>query len=124
MYDKQIESLSTNNDESYPSVPRNVFNNNNSDQFQTLYQAAILTSKCVDYDEDKRLELAFDEKEPDTSKVIFLTKFANFGITKLLDLVGDDELSTMENLKNFLTSTMEGTNLDIEDIDSLVMELE
>jgi hypothetical protein len=114
MYDKQIDVPEGCDDQSSPpSVPRNVFNNN-SEPFEFLFQSAILTTKCEKFNEDDRLSLAFSEKKSDFNKMAFLTKFANYGVTKLLDLVANDSLETMENIKNFLTSTMEGTNFDID----------
>ena len=68
--------------------------------------------------------IAFDDKEADVSKIEFLTKFANYGVTKLLDQVGSDELETMEKLKIFLTSSMEGSNFDIDSIDDLLDEID
>jgi len=32
-------------------------------------------------------------------------------------MIGIDELDTMENIKNFLASTMEGTNFEIDSIE-------
>lgn len=116
LYDRQIEEL-TYSDElgSIPSVPRNVFNTN-SEIFDYLFQAAILTTKNVLLDENERLDLAFNEKRTDFNRVQLLTKFANYGVTKLIELIGSDNLETMENIKNFLTGTMEGTNWDIDEL--------
>jgi hypothetical protein len=43
-----------------------------------------------------------------------LTQFANFGVTKLVELIGDTALESMENIKNFLAASVEGRNLDID----------
>lgn len=123
MYDEQVDLSGTKSDDNPPSVPRNVFNRNNS-PFDIMYQTAILTSKNVDLSENERIDLAFDDKEADVSKIEFLTKFANYGVTKLLDQVGSDELETMEKLKIFLTSSMEGSNFDIDSIDDLLDEID
>ena len=48
-----------------------------------LFQTAILTTETVDFDEDKRLELAFGHSIKDFNEMQFLTKFANFGVTIL-----------------------------------------
>lgn len=116
LYDKTLEELPySDNLHSTPSVPRNVFNIS-SDVFDYLFQTAILTTKNFNYNEEERLKFAFDEKCFDFNRLQFLISFANFGVTKLLQLVGNDNLETMENIKNFLTSTMEGTNWDIDEL--------
>lgn len=115
MYDKRIEKLEE-TDESDPyNVPRTVLIKQNMDgRIDFMYQAAILTSQTVDYDEDKRLELAFGDNNDSLRKMDFLTEFANFGATKLAEKVGSSDLESMENIKNFLVSTLEGRNFDID----------
>ena len=63
--------------------------------------------------EDERLDLAFGEKT-DFNKLAYLTQFANYGVLVLNAQVGDSVIETMENIKNFLFSTVEGRNLDID----------
>ena len=51
-------------------------------------------------------------------------EFANFGAEQLLKQVGGTAIETMDNLKNFLVSTVEGRNFDIdalsvEDLDTI-----
>ena len=112
LYDKRIDHLPIDDEgNSPPSVPRNVFNNN-SEPFDELFQTAILTTCTEDYQDEFRLEMAFGEGEKEFDRRAFLLSFANFGVTKLVELIADDEVETIENIKNFLTSTVEGTNLD------------
>jgi hypothetical protein len=66
-----------------------------------------------DFSEEQRLNLAFGEKS-EFNKMGFLLEFANFGATKLKELAGESVLESMENIKNFLFSTVEGRNLDID----------
>lgn len=68
------------------------------------------------------MELAFGEKT-EFNKVTFLTQYANFGVTKLAELVGSTLLESMENIKNFLVSTVEGRNFEIDalPLDELVL---
>ena len=79
-----------------------------------MCQAAILTSQTIDFDEDKRLQLAFGDNDDSFKKMEFLTEFANFGATKLAEKIGTSNLESMENIKNFLVSTLEGRNFDID----------
>lgn len=111
MYDKIIESP-TENGEDVKSVPRNVLQNNDNGKLDFYFQAAILSTRTLEISEEERLNLAFGENT-DFNKIAFLTRFANFGVTKLVELIGDTELETMENIKNFLVSTVEGRNFDI-----------
>ena len=109
MYDKRISS-----DEDYKhSVPRNVLQNNDNGKLDFMFQAAILSTTTENLTEDERLELAFGDKT-DFKKVDFLTQFANFGVTKLVEHIGSSPLESMENIKNFLSVTVEGNNFDID----------
>ena len=112
MYDKRIDKLESTSDET-KSVPRNVLQNNDNGKLDFMFQAAVLSTTTENFSEEERLELSFGEKT-EFNKMGFLVEFANFGITKLVDLIADTPLETMENIKNFLISTVEGRNLDVE----------
>ncbi len=115
MYDRRIEKLDESDDSDTYNVPRTVLIKQNMDgRIDFMYQAAILTSQTVDFSEDERLELAFGDNTESFKKVDFLTGFANFGATKLAEKVGNSDLESMENIKNFLVSTLEGRNFDID----------
>ena len=118
MYDRRIVS-----DEDYRhSVPRNVIQNNDNGKLDFMFQAAILSTTTESFTEDERLELAFGEKT-DFKKIEFLTQFANFGVTKLVEHIGASPIESMENIKNFLCSTVEGNNFDIDALpDDLLTE--
>ena len=96
-------------------IGRNVFYNNDNGKLDYMFQAAVLSTTTEQFTEDERLELAFGEKT-DFNKVGFLTEFANFGVTKLVELIGNSTLESMDNIKNFLVSTVEGRNLEIEEL--------
>lgn len=121
MYDKRVDNLEENG-EDVKSVPRNVINNNDNGKLDFYFQAAILSTLTETLTEDERLELAFGEKT-DFNKITFLTQFANFGATKLADLLGSTELETMDNIKNFMVATVEGRNFEIDalPLDNLVI---
>lgn len=115
MYDKRIDRLEEAEDGDTHNVPRTVLINQNMDgRIDFMYQAAILTSQTVNFSEDQRLELAFGDGTESLKKVEFLTGFANFGATKLAEKIGESDLESMENIKNFLVSTLEGRNFDID----------
>ena len=111
MYDKRIEKPDENGEDP-KSVPRNVLQNNDNGKLDFMFQAAILSTSTETYSEDERLDLAFGEKT-DFNKLAYLTQFANYGVTVLNAQIGDSIIETMEN-KNFLFSTVEGRNLDID----------
>ena len=122
MYDRRIEKLPENGEETI-SIPRNVFVNNDNGKMGFMFQAAVLSTTTEVFDEDYRLSLAFGETEYD--KLSFLTSFANFGITKLVEQIGDSDLESMENIKNFLVCTVEGKNYDLYDLpDELLMDVD
>ena len=112
MYDQRIEKPVEENEE-VKSVPRNVLRNNDNGKLDFMFQAAILSTTTENFSEEERLDLAFGEKT-EFKRIDFLTQFANFGVTKLVELIGDTPLESMENIKNFLFSTVEGRNLDID----------
>jgi len=123
MYDRRIERPEENG-EDVRNVPRNVLQNNDNGKLDFIFQAAILSTTTEQFSEEERLDLAFGEKS-DFKKIDFLTQFANFGITKLVELLGNSSVETMDNIKNFLVSTVEGRNLDIDALpDELLLEEE
>lgn len=115
MYDRRIAKLEENGEDDDISIGRNVFYNNDNGKLDYMFQAAVLSTTTEQFTEDERLELAFGEKT-DFNKVGFLTEFANFGVTKLVELIGNSTLESMDNIKNFLVSTVEGRNLEIEEL--------
>ena len=112
MYDKRIEKPEENGEEP-KYVPRNVLQNNDNGKLDFMFQAAILSTTTEQLSEDERLDLAFGEKT-EFNRIGFLIQYANFGITKLNEYIGDTAIESMENIKNFLFSTVEGRNLEID----------
>lgn len=113
MYDKRIEKFEDVEGEEPRNVPRNVMQNNDNGKLDFMFQAAILSTQTEQYTEEERLEYAFGEKN-DINKLGFLTQFANYGVTKLIEQIGETTIESMENIKQFLTSTVEGNNFDID----------
>ena len=105
----------TENGEDIKNVPRNVLNNNDNGKLDFYFQAAILSTLTENFTEEKRLELAFGEKT-DFNKMAFLLSFANFGVEKLVEQIGTTPIDSMENIKNFMVSTVEGRNFDIDEL--------
>ena len=103
------------------SVPRNLLQNNDAGQLDTFFQAAILSTETESFSEDERLELAFGEargekKNTDFNKIAFLVSFANYGVHKLVELIGHTDIESMENIKNFLLASADGRNLEIDSL--------
>lgn len=121
MYDKRIEKPAENGEEP-KSVPRNVLQNNDNGKLDFMFQAAILSTTTESFTEDVRLDLAFGEKS-DFNRIGFLAQYANFGVTKLNECIGDTPIETMENIKNFLFTTVDGQNMEIDALpDELLLE--
>ena len=114
MYDQRIDKFDD-EDLDPRSVPRNVMQNNDNGKMDFMFQAAILSTKSEAFSEERRLELAFGE-DADFNKLAYLTQFANFGVTKLSEQIGETIVESMENIKDFLCSTVEGNNFDIDAI--------
>lgn len=113
MYDKRIDKLPLGDGEEVKSVPRNIIRNNDNGKLDFMFQAAILSTSTERFTEEERLDLAFGEKT-EFKKIDFLTQFANFGVTKLVEQLGETPVESMEGIKNFLISTVEGRNLEID----------
>lgn len=122
MYDKRITKLEDGSEDDH-SVPRNVINNNDNGKLDFYFQAAILTTTTECISEENRLELAFGDSI-EFEKLTFLTQFANFGVTKLVELIGDTDLESMDNIKNFMVSSVEGRNFDIDELTLDILEIE
>lgn len=122
MYDRRIEKPDEDSEET-KFVPRNVLRNNDNGKLDFMFQSAILSTTTESFSEEERLDLAFGEKT-DFKKMEFLTQFANFGVTKLVELIGATPLESMEKIKNFMVATVEGRNLEIDDLpdDILISE--
>lgn len=115
MYDQRIERPTETIAAEEHSVPRNVIHNNDNGKLDLMLQAAILSTRTLNITEDKRLEIAFGDST-DFNKRDFLIQFANYGVTKLIEQIGVTELETMENIKNFLCTSVEGRNFDIDSL--------
>ena len=117
MYDKREEKLPLEDGEEVRSVPRNVIRNNDQGKLDFMFQAAILSTTTESFSEEERLDLAFGDKNDEKAglkRIDFLTQFANFGVTKLTEQIGETSIESMESIKNFLVSTLEGRNLEID----------
>ena len=129
MYDKQLSSDEDEKNDLQKYVPRTMLYQR-KEELEILFQTAILTTELVDFSEEQRLELAFgNSKIKDFNEMQFLTRFANYGATILKEKIADEAIETMENIKNFITSTVEGTNFDLDplsddDIDISMEDLE
>lgn len=121
MYDKRIEHPDDNGEDT-KNVPRNVIQNNDNGKLDFYFQAAVLSTTTEEFSEKRRLELAFGEKG-DFNKIAFLTQFSNFGVTKLCELIGVSKLETISNLNDFLTSSVEGRNFEVDELpDEILLE--
>ncbi len=129
MYDQQIESdvmVPEGYDAEPRYIPRTMLGHaQNTALLDFMLQTALVTTKLLNLNEDERLQLAFDKnKNIEFKPLMFLTKFANFGVTKIHSLISDiDDIETMESLMTFLNTTYED-GIDILDIDTDIDLLE
>ena len=116
MYDKRIAELDTTEEDEIHAVPRNVIRNQDNGHLEMMYQTAILTTKTEELSEEERLTRAFDDQYDDKEKLNLLLQFANFGVVKLVEQIGDTTLETMSNISDFLNGSIEGDNLNLDPI--------
>ena len=124
MYDCQIESdamVPAGYDAEPRSVPRNMLGHaQNKALLEFMLQTALVTTKHLDMTEEERLELAFgSDIKLEFNPVAFLTKYANYGVTKLNEVISDSEdVELLEQLMTFLNATYEaGVGVLDDDVD-------
>lgn len=124
MYDKQLSMNNIKDADASGMVPRTI-QQNNAEELDILFQTAILTTDCVDFDEDTRLELAFGDtnRVEEFDKIHFLTRYANYGAKVLAEQLGDEVLESMENIKELLIRTLSGLNFDIDPVDIEALDI-
>ena len=91
-------------------IPRNVLiQNKNKSLLEFMLQAAMITTKHVDFSEQERLEIAFSSKAvEDFNPMHFLTKYANYGILKIKDAIGEaTDVELMQEFRDFLDGIYE-----------------
>lgn len=127
MYDSQIESEDMVPDgyEADPkSVPRTVLGHSqNKALLELMLQSAMITTKHLNYTEDERLEIAFGnekgetkDKKYDFNPISFLTKYANYGASKIKEVIEDtDDIEMLEALMTFLNTTYEAGIIGLDD---------
>lgn len=128
LYDEQLDDDSDSEEEEKMTVPSKMFNRH-AEEMKFFFQSAILSSRCIELSEKDRLYLAFSEdvsedemEEGDYEiltkgisqealnfdRVLFLKKFANYGATRMAELLAEVDSETMENLAEFLTQSYNG----------------
>lgn len=115
MYDERVETKAS-SDEDPITITRNVLTTRDNGILDLMFQTAIVSTDTEDLSEDERLELAFGESEESFNKFQFLIEFANFGVTKLNELIGGSEIETMDNLNTFMRKSIEGKNYEIRTV--------
>lgn len=98
-------------------IPRSVLlHPENVALLDFLFQTAILTTRWVAFDEDKRLDLAFGSEKSDFNKLAFITRFANYGAIKIKDSIeGIDNINAiLESLMVYLNELYMPTPDDVE----------
>ncbi len=106
--------------EVYSTIGRNTIQTNYdiNDSITFLYQNAILNTKTINLDLDKRKKYAFenDIDDSDYNPSIFLTKFANYGMSKLAECITNNDIETIVNIVQLIRSNGLTEDLDVEEI--------
>ncbi len=86
--------------------------------FDFLFQNAILNTKTFNYDSETRKKIAFDyaNTKVDLNQTIFLTKFANYGMSILAEKVGNHDIETFSNIIDMINEYQNyfGLNEELE----------
>lgn len=122
--DKQIDTLDAT---LYPDSKFEINSatlHHNSQTLDLLFKSAIITTGNVEFSEDFRMELAFNddtrlEEAKSFNQMGFLTKFANYGVTQLAQRITDDPLENIEALNKYIIECTDGLGFDDFDLDDL-----
>ena len=122
--DKQIDTLEmTRYPDSKFEINSAMLHHNNQ-ILDLLFKSAIITTGSVNFTEDFRMELAFnDDTKLDDAKnfnqMNFLSKFANYGVTQIVQLLTEDPLENIEALNKYIMECSVGLVLDDFDLGDL-----
>lgn len=98
------------------NIPRNVISQNQDvyDAIEFLLQNAIINSKHIDYNDEERMKIAFDDEHvSETFKQWeFLIKFANYGMIRLLEKIEEHDLTSITNIIEFIEESTINITLD------------
>lgn len=101
IHDKRMTFSDNESDKEY-TIPSTVIHNHNKGSLEEALKAAILGTNTEMLTEEQRIVIAFaDDEETDFPKMKFLKEFANFGAIELSNLIGNSEVETMINNKNY-----------------------
>lgn len=122
--DKQIEALDTT---LYPDAKFEINSatlHHNSQILDLLFKSAIITTGNLEFSEDLRMELAFNddtklEEAKNFNQMGFLTKFANYGVTQLVQRITYDTLENIEALNKYIVECVDGLGFEDFDLDDL-----
>lgn len=96
------DEVIVNTGEGNNSIPRSVLIQPDiAKTLEFMYQNAILTSKHVNLTESERISMAFDGdyQVPDTFSInTFLANFANYGISKIMEISVENEIESLDGL--------------------------
>lgn len=123
MHDKRKEFFLTqeekeNND--VVNIPRTVLHHNIS-EIDLLFSVAIISTQTEDFTTDERLHIAFGDEESSYKRMKLLEEFANYGIQEIKKQITNNELQTMENLKNLLEGYLSEDLINEIEIDSNII---
>ncbi len=122
--DKQIDALDST---LYPDSKFEINSSmlhHNSQTLDLLFKSAIITTGNVEFLEDLRMELAFNddtrsEEAKNFNQMGFLTKFANYGVTQLAQRITDDPLESIEAINKYIVECSDGLRFEDFELDDL-----
>jgi hypothetical protein len=93
------------------NIPRNtiITNSEISERIEFLYQNAVLNSKKINFTDEIRMKLAFDDEYTVDGfrQWDFLIKFANYGMKQITDVMTGYDMLTIENIIDLVKNSIE-----------------
>lgn len=102
------------------NIPRTVLHNQIS-EIDLLFSIAIISTQTEDFTTDERLRIAFGDEESSYKKMKLLEEFANYGIKQIKEQITNNDLQTMENIKNLLEGYLFEDLINEIEIDSNII---
>ena len=127
MADEQIDSkdmVPSDYTDEPKTIPKSVLlDETRNELLEFMLQAALVTTKHLDFSEEQRLQLAFYKESDKDSEISFkplhfLTMYANYGIVKLKEAVDDaTDVDLLFSIMAFLHDTYEKDYISTDDIE-------
>lgn len=123
MHDKREEFVLTQEEKANNetvNIPRTVLHNKIS-EIDLLFSTSIISTQTEELTTDERLRIAFGEEETSYKRMKLLEEYANYGIQQIANQITNNDLQTIENLKDLFEGYLNEDLIDNIEIDTNII---